>query len=64
MNDTNPPKQNRDTNWAAPVDKLNVHDIPSQAINLNVQGRKPMSPLQGFGQLWQKTYRIDRKSVV
>ncbi len=58
-NQSNPPKQTRDAaNWAAPVDKMNVHDIPDKAINLNVEGRKPMSPLQGFGQLWQKTYRI------
>ena len=45
-------------NWAKPVDKMDVQDIPNEAINLNVQGRKPMSPLQGFGQMWQKTYRI------
>lgn len=62
-NQTNPPKQNRDANWATPVDKMNVHDIPNQAINLNVQGRKPMSPLQGFGQLWQKTYRIRLEGI-
>lgn len=59
MSETNQSKQSRDAaNWAAPVDKMNVHDIPDKAINLNVEGRKPMSPLQGFGQLWQKTYRI------
>jgi hypothetical protein len=44
--------------WAVPVDRLEVQDIPAGAINLNVQGRRPTSPLQGFGQLWQKTYRI------
>jgi hypothetical protein len=38
---------------------MTVGDVPSEAINLNVAGRRPMSPLQGFGQLWQKTYRID-----
>ncbi|MDQ3430201.1 MAG: hypothetical protein M3479_09685 [Actinomycetota bacterium] len=25
---------------------------------LNVEGRRPMSPLQGFGSMWQKTFRI------
>ena len=44
--------------WAQPVDRMTVGDVPSEAINLNVAGRRPMSPLQGFGQLWQKTYRI------
>ncbi|MCB8985925.1 MAG: hypothetical protein H6659_19005 [Ardenticatenaceae bacterium] len=52
----NPPRDA--ANWATPVDKLDVGTIPDQAMNLNVQGRRPMSPLQGFGQLWQKTYRI------
>ena len=64
MNDTNPPKQNRDeSNWAMPVSSMDVHDIPNSAINLNVQGKKPMSPLQGFGQLWQKTYRIRLEGI-
>ena len=45
-------------NWAKPVDRMQVGDISPEAMNLNVQGRRPMSPLQGFGQLWQKTYRI------
>ena len=59
MSESNQTKQNRDAaNWAKPVDTMDVHDIPNEAINLNVQGRKPMSPLQGFGQMWQKTYRI------
>jgi hypothetical protein len=44
--------------WAKPVDHLNVEAAPDGAVNLNVQGRQTMSPLQGFGQLWQKTYQI------
>ncbi len=64
MNEPNLPKQNRDAaNWAAPVNQMDVQNLPNQAINLNVQGRKPMSPLQGFGQLWQKTYRIRLRGV-
>ncbi len=59
MSETNESQKSRDAgNWAKPVDTMDVHDIPNSAINLNVQGRKPMSPLQGFGQMWQKTYRI------
>ncbi|MCB0207462.1 MAG: hypothetical protein KDH89_21785, partial [Anaerolineae bacterium] len=41
-----------------PVDKLTVSDAPIGAMNLNVDGRGLTGPLQGFGQLWQKTYRI------
>jgi len=44
--------------WAQPVDRMTAADLPADAINLNVTGRRPTSPLQGFGQMWQKTYRI------
>lgn len=45
-------------NWAKPVDRLNVGGAPTGALNLNVQGRQTLSPLKGFGQLWQKTFQI------
>ncbi len=64
MTESNEVKQTRDVeNWAKPVDKMDVQDIPGNAINLNVRGRRPMSPLQGFGQMWQKTYRIRLEGV-
>jgi hypothetical protein len=44
--------------WAAPVDRLKVSGMPTDAVNLNVEGRHVAGPLQGFGQLWQKTYRV------
>ena len=49
----------RDDNWAKPVHKLSVDALPADAINLNVAGRQLTGPLKGFGQLWQKTYRIE-----
>lgn len=45
-------------NWAGPVSKLKVEQVPTGAMNLNVEGRQLVGPLQGFGQLWQKTYRV------
>lgn len=49
----------RDTeNWAKTVGTLSVGEVPTGAVNLNVQGRRVVSPLQGFGRMWQKTYRI------
>lgn len=48
----------RETAWAKPVSKLKVKDAAVGAMNLNVEGRKLTSPLQGFGQLWQKTYQV------
>jgi anti-anti-sigma factor len=44
--------------WAAPVDRLKIPEAPAGALALNVEGRRLFGPLQGFGQLWQKTYRI------
>jgi len=44
--------------WAKPTDALKVGDVSSDALNLNVEGRQTVGPLMGFGQLWQKTYRI------
>jgi hypothetical protein len=44
--------------WAKPVDGLDVPDLPEEAINLNVRGRRLTGPLKGFGQLWQRTYAI------
>ena len=49
--------------WAAPVSKLEVGDVPSGAVSLNVDGRHVVGPLQGFGQLWQKTYRVQLADV-
>jgi hypothetical protein len=48
----------KDSNWALPVDKLVVSNISPEALNLNVNGRQLAGPMQGFGQLWQKTYHV------
>jgi hypothetical protein len=45
--------------WAKAVSKLDVTSVPEGAINLNVAGRRVTSPVQGFGKMWQKTYRIN-----
>ncbi len=44
--------------WAKPMARLQVSGLPKGAINLNVEGRRVVGPLQGFGQMWQKTYRV------
>jgi anti-anti-sigma factor len=49
--------------WAEPVERLKMAEIPAGARNLNVEGRRLFGPLQGFGQLWQKTYRIDLRTT-
>ncbi|HSN73486.1 MAG TPA: hypothetical protein VL334_00175 [Anaerolineae bacterium] len=50
--------------WAKPVSGLTVGDVSAGANNLNVEGRASVGPLMGFGQLWQKTYRIRLGSSV
>jgi hypothetical protein len=46
-------------NWAKLVSDLHVSsELPPNAINLNVEGRRLTGPLQGFGKLWRKTYRV------
>src|SRR4030067_3455376 len=47
-----------DAHWAHPVSRLKVGEVPAGAVNLNVEGRQVVGPLQGFGQLWQKTYQF------
>jgi len=56
--DANRSSRDPNTTWARPVDALRVPGVPGQAVNLNVEGRQITSPVRGFGQLWQKTYRI------
>ncbi len=45
--------------WAKPVQKLSVGDVQPGGTGINVAGRRPTSPVQGFGRMWQKTYRVD-----
>lgn len=58
MDDALAENTGRERAWATPVAKLKVSGMPAGAINLNVDGRQITNPLQGFGQLWQKTYRV------
>src|SRR5215212_9238893 len=44
--------------WAKRVERLEVSEVPAGAANVNVQGRHEVGALQGFGKLWQKTYRV------
>ncbi|MGC9323677.1 MAG: STAS domain-containing protein [Desulfomonilia bacterium] len=44
--------------WARPVHALRVTEVPHGALNLNIDGFAVAGPLQGFGQLWEKTYWV------
>jgi hypothetical protein len=43
--------------WAQQATNLRASAAPPDQVN-NVDGRNALSPLQGFGSMWQKTYRI------
>ena len=45
--------------WAPPTRRLHLQTPPPpDAINLNVDGRRLIGVVQGFGQMWQRTYRV------
>lgn len=44
--------------WAKSVAQLHVGAVPAGATNINVDGRRLTSPIQGFGRMWQKTYTV------
>jgi hypothetical protein len=44
--------------WAAPIRRLPAPSPPSGVTNLNVEGHRLIGAHQGFGQLWQRTYRV------
>jgi len=48
----------QDAAYWAQVSLLQVTRVPTGALNLNVEGQRVVGPLQGFGQMWQKTYQI------
>lgn len=55
--------RSRGDSWSPMVSKLKVSEVPTGATSLNVDGRQVTGPLQGFGQLWQKTFRISLNGV-
>jgi hypothetical protein len=50
--------QSRDAeHWAKPTSELHVgHELPPEAVNINVEGRRVTGVSGGFGKMWQKTY--------
>ena len=41
--------------WARYVETLKV---PEGLLSPNVEGHRPVGPLQGFGKMWQKTFQV------
>ncbi len=58
---TPPPEKNKEERqprdaafWAMKVERLEVSDVPAGAANVNVQGRREVGALQGFGKLCRR----------
>jgi hypothetical protein len=49
--------------WAKGVSALELGEVPPEAMNLNVTGRRVVGPVQGFGKMWQKTFRVELTGV-
>lgn len=47
-----------DRGWSPFIEKLEITERPEGAMNKNMDGRRVIGPLQGFGPLWQKTYLL------
>jgi hypothetical protein len=55
---TPPSPPRKEGTWAGPVDRIQVKGAPAEAMNINVSGSQLSGPIQGFGQLWQKTFQV------
>ena len=49
-------------NWAPTVERLSAAGVSGAPVDA-VSGRRLQGPLQGFGQLWQKTFRVRIEGV-
>ena len=49
--------------WAKNVTTLKLGQVPAEAVNLNVTGRRVVGPVQGFGRMWQKTTRVELRGA-
>ena len=54
---TQAPASRDSANWAKPVDRLSAEGVVGAKVD-SVSGKRVSGPLQGFGQLWQKTFRV------
>ncbi|UCC16837.1 MAG: anti-sigma factor antagonist [Dehalococcoidales bacterium] len=48
--------------WAKKITRLRVTEKPEEAMNQNVNNRRVLGPLQGFGSLWEKQYLLTVKT--
>jgi anti-anti-sigma regulatory factor len=44
--------------WGVAAARLTIPEFPPEAINMNIKGHRIVGPVDGFGALWQKRYRL------
>ena len=57
------PQARHEGQWAQPIRALHVDGDGAGGDLRAVEGRRLVGPLQGFGKLWQKTYRVRLEGV-
>jgi len=58
MSDAEARKSRDEAYWAKPMDQFHVGEVPAEAVNLNVEGRRVAAMAGGFGRMFQVTYKI------
>ncbi len=52
------PENREQAHWAPLVERLKVSEVPAGGLALNLDGHQMVSPLQGFGRMFRRTYRV------
>jgi hypothetical protein len=58
MTDQEAPKSRDEAYWAKPMAEFHVGEVPAEAVNLNVEGRRVAAMAGGFGRMYQVTYKV------
>ena len=52
-----------DAGWSPKLDRLRVTERPEGVFTKNMDGRRIIGQLHGFGQMWEKTYWLNMKKA-
>ena len=58
MSDEEARKSRDEAYWAKPMSEFHLGEMPAEAVNLNVEGRRVAAMAGGFGKMFQVTYKI------
>jgi hypothetical protein len=58
MADEEARKSRDEAYWAKPMSEFHLGEMPAEAVNLNVEGRRVAAMAGGFGKMYQVTYKV------